>query len=391
MECEVIVVAVAVLLIVRQSFLIHRAVLIVGTNVNECCAILNGVAIRHRTSVTVSSQNFTLTICSCAIRQNHLGVPQSRQVGVVVGYAQTDIITEAVPLSVKEFLCQIQGLLCQCIAAVARLLALVSSLASIDVAGNALCLCIVDQSICQRRYASQVAVAIANDGAGQLAVLLVSTSPGLRLTAPDQAGRNGEGSTIIGYTLGQIRNCEGAHGSVIRLIVSIKSLGSISLTQNSVVHEPAYPAIQNLFQSCGHAHAANLYAAVAVFLDNIVQFCQTLNCPYLVTNPVVGTRVSIYRVFQICHVVESRLTSRICLILTAPGVGAAAGDRTVAGQQPQIQFHLSFQRSLVVVSSAGSLHASIQLRIIYQSVCSQRVLIEFVAVRCADLPCPRAV
>ena len=315
----------------------------------------------------------------------------------MVGNAQTDIITILVPLSVEELFAQVQGLLCQFCSRCSRCsgLVLIGSLCSSDVVSlNALCLCIVDQSVCQRRYTTQVAVAIANDGAGQVVVILVLTGPCLRLTRPDQTGRDGEGLAVISYTLCQIRYSELGVCGVIRFILCRECLGCICSTQDGVVHEPAYPAIQNLFQSL-----AQLQTSVAnhrvifgiVRLHNIVQFSQTLYSPYLVTDPVVGTRVSIYRVFQISHVVECGHIRRILFITSLPGVSAAAGDRTILRHQPQVQFHLSAQRLLEVLSSALCLHACVQIGVIYQCISNQRILVEFVAVRCTDLPCPGAV
>ena len=124
-QSEVVIIGVALCIIAFLSIIVHglavsvlahvlaSGILIVGTNVYECYAVLNGITVRHCTGVTASGQNLVFTVCTSAVRQSQLGFPQSLQVGVVVGNAQTNIITILVPLSVEELFAEVQGLLCQ--------------------------------------------------------------------------------------------------------------------------------------------------------------------------------------------------------------------------------------------------------------------------------------
>ena len=99
-----------------------------------------------------------------------------KQDGVVVRNAQTNNVTILVPFSVEEFLCQIQGLCCTIlhISALCTSAGLIRSFTSCQITcRNATTCCIVNQSVCQRRYASEVAVAIANDSCLQVGIFLI--------------------------------------------------------------------------------------------------------------------------------------------------------------------------------------------------------------------------
>ena len=400
-QCEVIIIGVTILLIVLFSFQIHRIALVVRTNINECYAVLNQVAVRHLTGVIALSQSLALTICTLTIRQNQLGFPQTCQVGVVVRNAQTNIVTILVPFSVEEFLSQIQGLCCTIlhICALCTSVCLIRSFTSCQITcRNTTTCCIVNQSVCQRRYASEVAIAIANDGCLQVGIFLICACPRIRFARPDQAGRNREACAIIGNRA-QIRNFKLGLASaiccMILFIIIFKCDGSACLTQNGVVEEPACPLVQNGFQSSGQIHAANSDAAcIALCLNNIVQFSQTLNSPYLVTDPVVRTWVSINRVFYINHLVEfssTRCILAVFFITTIYRVGATTSDYAIIRQQPQVVFHLCLEGLLEVFYSTLCLHVGAQVGVICQCVSSQRVLVEFVCVRATDLPCPRTI
>ena len=140
----------------------------------------------------------------------------------MVGNAQTNIITILVPLSVEELFAEVIGLLCQFCSRSSRCsgLVLIRGLAAaMSLVATPFAFCIIDQSVCQRRYTTQVTVAVANDGAGQVVVILICALPIVRLTRPDQAGRDREGFAVISYTLRQIRNCKLCFSSIIRLIL----------------------------------------------------------------------------------------------------------------------------------------------------------------------------
>ena len=190
----------------------------------------------------------------------------------------------------------------------------------------------------------------------EVGVLLVGAAPVIRRTFPGQAGRN----------------C---------IVAVIRQLG--------VGDEEVDPLVQNGLQCLFKGQAARAcLGLVAVRLDNIVELCQTLSCPVLVTGPAVGTRVSVNRLLDVSHIVEGRNAARILLVCAHPAVGAAACERTFDRGQPEVHFHLTLQRSFIVLFSALSLHVQAAVE---QTVSSQRVLIELVCVRAADLPCPCAV
>ena len=182
---------------------------------------------------------------------------------------------------------------------------------------------------------------------------------------------------------------------MVLFIIIFKCDGSACLTQNGVIQEPACPLVQNGFQSLIQGHAANSDAAcIALCLNNIVQFSQTLNSPYLVTDPVVRTWVSINRVFNINHLVKFRSTRYILAVVfitTIYRVGATTSDYAVIRQQPQVVFHLCLEGLLEVFYSTLCLHVGAQVGVICQCISSQRVLIEFVCVRATDLPCPTTI
>ncbi len=180
-----------------------------------------------------------------------------------------------------------------------------------------------------------------------------------------------------------------------RLSCPIQGSGNLVVTvvvEFRVRDKEIYPLVKHGLERFLKGKAARLHVdGVAVRLDDVVEFRQTLGRPELVARPVVGTGIRVDRVLQIRHIIERARVGRICLILAVPAVGAAARERTFVGLQPQIQLNLTLQRGLIVLLGVSSLHAALQIGIGKQTVRGERVLIELMRVRAANLPRPSAV
>ena len=309
-----------------------------GTDAAECSAVSQCIAIRSLAVVAAGNPNFL--------------IEHSGKASVVLRSGYTNVITTQFPLSVEELLCQVQSLAAQ------------RSSICTDLAG--LCtysLRIVDQGVSQRRYTAQVGATGCSNGAGQtrVCVLIIGTSPCSGLTGPIQSSRD----------------------CVIAVI-----------GQSSILNEPSNPSVEELAQCIFNGQTAGLYSTlgcISVSLYIVVQLSQTLCSPYLVADPVVGTRVSIYRMLNVSHIIECGYAGGVGHVVAVPAVGCTACERTVSRLEPLIEFQLSLERSGVVLGSALSLHCRVQAGIIQQSVCCQRALIELVSVAAADLPSPGAI
>ena len=115
-QSEVVIIGVALCIIAFLSIIVHglavsvlahvlaSGILIVGTNVYECYAVLNGITVRHCTGVTASGQNLVFTVCTSAVRQSQLSFPVQMTSWPVVGQltAYTDATTGATPLALMK-------------------------------------------------------------------------------------------------------------------------------------------------------------------------------------------------------------------------------------------------------------------------------------------------
>ena len=227
---------------------------------------------------------------------------------------QTDIITANIPLTVKQLLSQIQTNSRNfCITYIIGLASgsryafdsnrarricttNIKFLALNISSSNALRLCIINQSISKRRNTTKVTIAIAIDFACQASIASCRTIPCIRLAAPCQTRRN--------------------------IIISI-------LCENSVINKPCAPLIKNLFQSFCQRHIARSYTCCIVLRCPVIQFSQTLYSPYLVADPVIRYRVTIYGMSPVHHTIECGYSGRICFITAFIRVSSTAGDRTI--------------------------------------------------------------